>query len=103
MYNGYSKGIHLKARAIINRLASKGISKITLADEEEIVGTFNIKTAKGRDDLFAEMGATAMDTLTVERGTMEGQWLTLIYGNEPDGSDLINDHTMGLEKILAGL
>ena len=76
-------GEALVARKLITELVNRGhaVSIWNGGDEAEIEDSTDIEA------LLAELAATGEDEIVAD-----GVWFYLIFGNESDGSELINDY-----------
>lgn len=85
-----SEGEAQVARALLKRIfALPGDITVTL----ENGGGDTEFAFSSASELEAEMAATGEDELIVYQDGRRLGWILLVYGNDPDGSELIADHT----------
>lgn len=93
MYIGWPEGQKAQAKRIIKEALTTRGWTATVDDCEEVVCT---KEADF-DTVVDCIGNTGMDHVTFYNGDDRLGYMTLVFGNEPDGETLISDHTMGDE------
>jgi len=78
-----------KVRALVRAILATG-ANVSVHDGEE----WTVKKSRDNETIIAALGTTGTDTLRVR--DMDGARLgdfELIYGNDPDGMEVISDHT----------
>ena len=90
MYNDTNNGEQRKAKRIIRKALDMGLH-ISVGDGE---GGIELRRAECYGDVLDAIGNMDMDELIFHKpdGARAG-WMMLVWGNEPDGSELAADYT----------
>lgn len=83
-----AEGEMRKARELVREILEEGLS-VTVDNGEYVA----VKRSTDRAEIERELGATDMETLILYRGDARVGSMLLVWGNDPDGSELVADYT----------
>jgi hypothetical protein len=87
-----SPGEARAARRLVNNILAAGCA-VSVNDGEE----WTVTRSTDRDTILAALCTTEMDILGIYRDGASVGRISLIYGNDHDGSELVADHTASPE------